>query len=965
MDNVTNLFNPFVGLRAFEEDEDYLFFGRTAEINDLLKKFSGSRFLAVIGSSGSGKSSLVKSGLLPAIHSGFLSSGHNWHVALMRPGNQPISNLAEALSGAGVLYPNSTTADGIPYQPIVESTLRRSGNGLMQVYKQSPIFSNENAKNNKPQTENLLIIVDQFEELFRFSNYEKEKGQGESQALNFINLLLSATEESQLKENTEETEKTRLPIYVLLTMRSDFLGDCSQFRGLPEAINKGQYLVPRMTRDEVKEAITGPVAIGGAEITQSLITRLLNDVGNDIDQLPILQHAMMRTWDEWVKRNQPNDPINIEDYTKTGGMTAALSKHANEIYEELKTETDKKYCELMFKALTDKAADVRGTRRPRSINDLNILTDAPTKNIIEIVDLFRKPGRTFLMPPNNIQLDGNSIIDISHESLMRVWDRLKSWTEEEAINADIFKRLAEDAKREANGNGSLWINPELEIGLKWREKFNNNEERLAIWAKAFNLDLNQALQFLSKSEATAIALIKEKEQLIQEEKERELAEAKRIKDEEIKEQQRKDEEAKRKWKWTLAFLALTVCALIVFAYLGYRAEKSAEEAKFSANQADSAKVIAMKSDSLAQIAAAKAIRSDSLAQIEKNKALQSDSLAQIDAANARRSDSLAQIAAKEAIQKTNEVLAQKLITDSLAKKSAAAQYQKLIRNFTTDEDKIKKDQELSYKLVAYCNQLDALKKLNVDGADIINYELYDKLYFCLKTLDACPVTLGDANDKTAATDSNAVVKSFNDRYHPVAILNDPNEKVIIYSTVNNEIFVLKYTSSSDTTVTKTTRIPMSGQATAIGYFAEAGIIYFGLKTGEIGYIKFNEDAKNQPIYRNDLGSRITAGQFFSKDNQYYFLTTSYMGKAVVYELGNATAVASKLVPNKKLQGIEMPDYFGTINKAVYLNDKKYVVLLTSKGVYDWNPFTEQQLTNLKKLLDVNQLRSVQNNSKLY
>ena len=85
----STLKNPFVGLRAFEEDEDYLFFGRDAEINDLLKKFSSSRFLAVIGSSGSGKSSLVKSGLLPSIYSGFLSVGRNWRVAVFRPGNDP------------------------------------------------------------------------------------------------------------------------------------------------------------------------------------------------------------------------------------------------------------------------------------------------------------------------------------------------------------------------------------------------------------------------------------------------------------------------------------------------------------------------------------------------------------------------------------------------------------------------------------------------------------------------------------------------------------------------------------------------------------------------------------------------------------------------------------------------------------------------------------------------------------
>src|SRR5438552_136578 len=128
------LINPFVGLRAFEENEDYLFFGRSAEINDLLKKFGESRFLSVIGSSGSGKSSLVKSGLLPAIYSGFLSPGTNWRVVVFRPGNDPIGNMSQELAREGVLYQNTAAAE-IPYQPFIDATLRRSGGGLVQAYK--------------------------------------------------------------------------------------------------------------------------------------------------------------------------------------------------------------------------------------------------------------------------------------------------------------------------------------------------------------------------------------------------------------------------------------------------------------------------------------------------------------------------------------------------------------------------------------------------------------------------------------------------------------------------------------------------------------------------------------------------------------------------------------------------------------------------------------------------------------
>jgi len=98
--------NPFVGLRAFEENEDDIFFGRDKEISDLIQKFNKTTFLAVVGSSGSGKSSLVKSGLLPAIHSGFLSPGCNWHVALLRPANDPIGEMTRALAAEGVLYKN-------------------------------------------------------------------------------------------------------------------------------------------------------------------------------------------------------------------------------------------------------------------------------------------------------------------------------------------------------------------------------------------------------------------------------------------------------------------------------------------------------------------------------------------------------------------------------------------------------------------------------------------------------------------------------------------------------------------------------------------------------------------------------------------------------------------------------------------------------------------------------------------
>lgn len=215
MFNDLTIQNPFPGLRAFEEHEDVLFFGREKQVDELLKKLRTTRFLAVIGSSGSGKSSLVKSGLIPALHSGFMSgAGSLWRICSFRPGNDPIYNMAVGLAKPGVLNNSEEAEDAETIAAINESVLRRSSNGLVAAYKQSGI----DAKNN------LLILVDQFEELFRFSRYEKDNKDGKRDSVAFINLLLKATEQREV------------PVYVVFTMRSDFLGDCTEFRGLPKPL---------------------------------------------------------------------------------------------------------------------------------------------------------------------------------------------------------------------------------------------------------------------------------------------------------------------------------------------------------------------------------------------------------------------------------------------------------------------------------------------------------------------------------------------------------------------------------------------------------------------------------------------------------------------------------------------------------------------------------------------------------
>ena len=115
--------------------------------------------------------------------------------------------------------------------------------------------------------------------------------------------------EGDRRAHVEQEPGSDVPVFVVLTMRSDFIGDCMDYPGLPEAVNAGQYLVPRMSRDELRSAITGPIAVGGGEIAPRLVLRLLNDVGDDQDRLPVLQHALMRTWDYWQQHRAPSEPI--------------------------------------------------------------------------------------------------------------------------------------------------------------------------------------------------------------------------------------------------------------------------------------------------------------------------------------------------------------------------------------------------------------------------------------------------------------------------------------------------------------------------------------------------------------------------------------------------------------------------------------------------------------------------------
>jgi len=510
---------PYTGLRSFTEEESLYFKGRDSQIDQVTALLEKNKFLMVTGASGEGKSSLVYAGLIPNARAGFFKAKYtNWVVADFRPERSPVSNMARSL--ADKFQRDAST---------IEIELRRGFSSLIDLYTNSDFFIHEDDEawksmdakdqaNKKRGAANLLILVDQFEEFFTNpENFANEVPSQDSQII--VNLIL---------ESARIAMKRNLPVYIVCTMRSDYIGQCSAFRGLPEYIGFSQFFVPRLKRNDLKQVIEEPAILSGNRISQRLIERLVYDLSEGVDQLPILQHALSQIWIAASRGQEEMDVIHyamvggmpvdelpdedklrfnnwfsaLPDYQKelykTTGLNRVIEIHATALYNRaysyysennpnalITIKDTKRIIAITFSCLT-KIDNSRAVRNRMSLTEITEIINDPEldkKKVGAVLNLFREEGNSFIRPfktedESTHTLAPEAVLDITHESLIRNWSKLNTWAIQEYEYYTTYLDFKKQLDRwKASGKRSGYLLPvgTLSYFENWYNECKPNE----------------------------------------------------------------------------------------------------------------------------------------------------------------------------------------------------------------------------------------------------------------------------------------------------------------------------------------------------------------------------------------------------------------------------------------------------------------------------------------------------------
>lgn len=423
--------NPYKGLRPFQEADADLFYGREALIAKLCHHLQENRFLAVVGPSGSGKSSVVKAGVLPALRSGAVSGSENWFFAQMNPSTHPMIELESAVMKIAVNPPASLL-----------EPLQKDAHGLVRILTRV-LPQDEDVE----EPSQLLLVIDQFEELFTLVEKASERQQ-------FVDLLLTAVTEAHGR------------LRVIITLRADFYDRPMQQPGLSHWLQEHTELVLPLTATELEAAITTPAAKMGVTLQPGLVTAIVSDVNEQPGALPLLQYALTELFAQRDGRVMTHTA-----YQGMGGIGGALGKRAETLYDDL-GGTGQDTVRQLFLRLVTLGEGTEDTRRRVRLAELQGVEKGQYQED-QMTAVLEAYGRHRLLTFDHDPLTRDSTVEVAHEALLREWPRLRSWLQESREDIRQQRALntaAAEWKRADRDDSFLLRGGPLTLFAEWVER---------------------------------------------------------------------------------------------------------------------------------------------------------------------------------------------------------------------------------------------------------------------------------------------------------------------------------------------------------------------------------------------------------------------------------------------------------------------------------------------------------------